>query len=181
VLAIFDGSSQLQLDEVWRSVGAWADGHAIEPHALDAHLRTPVPFDAWADDDGTMARAHPANELRALDGVLPGYGLDALATAAAELGKLACDLRRAPQAIRFRVSDAAARLFGLACLAEAAARTKRPLLADALAARIADTAPILASALIEVATALDAPRPVLDLLGLTAGGSARAEACFLAM
>jgi alkylation response protein AidB-like acyl-CoA dehydrogenase len=179
VLAIFDGSSQLQLDEIWRRVWTWADVSSLEPGALDAHVRTPVEFDALGEDDGGLDRAHPASELTMLDRSLPSMGLATLGAASQELGVLARGLRGSPQAIRFRVSDAATRLFGVAALAEATARIGSELLHHALALRAAEAAPHVAAALVEVGAALQAPRTALvpDLLALAVGRSDRAASC----
>jgi alkylation response protein AidB-like acyl-CoA dehydrogenase len=179
VLAIFDGSSQLQLDEVWRRVWTWGDVASLERGALDAHLRRPVEFDALGEDDGAIDGAHPASELTMLHRALPGRGLATLAAAAQELGVLARGLRGAPQAIRFCVSDVAARLFGVAALAEATSRVRSELLHDALAVRVADAAPHVAVGLVEVGAALQAPRTALvpDLLALAVGHSSHAASC----
>jgi hypothetical protein len=179
VLAIFDGSSQLQLDEIWRNVWTWADIAPLEPFALHAHLHQPVAFDAEGEDDGTLARSHPASELTTLERVVPDMGLRILGAAAQELGTLARGLRHAPQAIRFRVSDAAARLFGVSALAEATARCGGELLPAALALRIDEAAPLVTSALLEVGAALGATPTALgaDLLELAANRSTHARAC----
>ncbi len=163
VLAIFDGSSQLQLDEIWRTVAKWTQvpAFAWEP------LRIAVPFDAHGEDDGTIARATPAATLHAAAAALGGEGLGALAQAAVDLARLASDLRGAPQAIRFRTSDAAARLFGIASLAESAVHVEGDLSRAALDARAAEVGPWLAGALVEIAQGAGADPPETKaLLGL---------------
>jgi alkylation response protein AidB-like acyl-CoA dehydrogenase len=168
VLAIFDGSSQLQLDEIWRSVGAWGG----DPADAWDHLRVRVPFSAHGEDDGAIARASPPATLAAASASLGDPSLALLARAAMELATSARSLRSAPQPIRFRTSDAAARLFGVASLAEAAARTRSPLLALALASRIAELGPWLAGALVEIGAAVSAaPSVAGELVGLAAHAS----------
>ena len=97
VLAIFDGSSPLQQDELWRHALAWKDGSPPPLHHGG-------PFDAWAEDDAVRAMAPP--------GMLAGPWK----AAADAVRSRARESRRAPQDVRFRLSEAAAWLHGLAAL-----------------------------------------------------------------
>jgi hypothetical protein len=156
VLAIFDGSSQLQLDELWRHAARWrADGTTTEGAiVLGQSLRDArgTPFDARREDsDGELDRASPPALLHALDGVIASVGLTTLGRAACTIADAAREGRALGQALRFRVSSAAASLYALAALAEATALSderSRQALRAALAIRVADLAPRLAATLI---------------------------------
>lgn len=169
VLAIFDGSSQLQLDEIWRSVASWSGA------PLDAweHLRARAPFDAHREDDGTIARASPPAVLAAASAALEDEALALVASAALELAALASDLRGAAQPLRFVASDAAARLFGIASLAEASVHVEGELARAALRSRLAELGPWLGGALVELSAGLGAPPPesTPELLVLARGAS----------
>lgn len=159
VLAIFDGSSQLQLDEVWRYAARWrTDGAMTSNDALDlartlrdhAH----VPFDAKREDgSGELDRASPHNLLHALDDAIPGAGLATFASAARLVAEAARDGRTLGQAIRFRVSSSAASLYAIAALAEATALAEGETyetLAALLAIRTSEHAPRIAAALVAI-------------------------------
>lgn len=172
VLAIFDGSSQLQLDEIWRTVARWTD----EPAFAWDHLRASVPFDAHGEDDGTIARATPAATLRAAAAILCDEPLGAIAQGAVDLAVLAGDLRGASQGVRFRTSEAASRLFGLAALAEACVHHDGELVRAALRARAADLGPWLAGALVAIAQGVGASPPeTAGLVALAAGAAEHEE------
>jgi alkylation response protein AidB-like acyl-CoA dehydrogenase len=178
VLAIFDGSSQLQLDESWRAVGGWTS----DPVDAWDHLRAPAPFDAHGEDDGTIARANPAAVLAMAAARLDDAGVRVLACGAMELVDIARVLRGAPQSVRFRVSDAAARLFGVASLAEAAIRGG-DLAKAAMSVRGAELGPRLAEAIIATSHALGRSRPAVvhDLVALAANVSEGELRCFAAL
>jgi alkylation response protein AidB-like acyl-CoA dehydrogenase len=158
VFAIFDGSSQLQLDELWRYAGRWVSEATLSPAdalGLGRSLRDPrhVPFEASREDTaGELERAAPDALLRALDEVVPGVGLATLADAASVLALAAREGRAFGQALRFRISGGAARLFALAALAEATALAEggdsRSALHSTLALRIATVAPEVAATLV---------------------------------
>jgi alkylation response protein AidB-like acyl-CoA dehydrogenase len=164
LLAIFDGSSQLQLDELWRYAARWRGEGALtasDAVSLGARLRdpAPVPFVAAVEDtQGELDRAAPSEVLGALDAVIPGAGLAILARAGTDIAEVARGARKLSQAARFRVSGAAATLHGLAALAEAAALADaddaRTGLRAALAIRTIDAAPRLAAALATLGPAI---------------------------
>lgn len=172
VLAIFDGSSQLQLDEIWRAVARWTDA----PLSAWEHLRAEVPFDAHGEDDGTIARATPAATLRAAAAAWSDEPAAVLAQAAKDLAALAGDLRGAPQPVRFRTSDAAARLFGVASLAEQAVHTGSALARAAFRSRAAELGPWLAGALVEIAHGVGASPPATGPLVALAAAAAEHDA-----
>jgi len=160
VLAIFDGSSQLQLDELWRYVARWRLEGAMT--AADALARgralrddVGVTFDATREDaSAELDRASPHELLHALDAVVPDAGLATLAGAARLVAAAAQEGRALGQATRFRVSSAAADLYAIAALAEVTAlahATSRDALASALALRVSDLAPSMAATLIALA------------------------------
>jgi alkylation response protein AidB-like acyl-CoA dehydrogenase len=157
VFAIFDGSSQLQLDELWRHAGQWPTDATLAAAAaltLGRSLRDPrhVPFDASREDTtGELDRATPGALLRALDETLPGVGLGTLADVAGVVALAARDGRSFGQALRFRISEATASLFAIASLAEATALAEgatRAAVEAALARRVSTVAPALAATLV---------------------------------
>jgi alkylation response protein AidB-like acyl-CoA dehydrogenase len=159
VFAIFDGSSQLQLDELWRYAGRWpmdATLTATEALALARSLRDPrhVPFDATREDTmGELDRATPGALLGALDETMPGVGLARLADVAGVVALAARDGRSLGQAFRFRISAATASLYAIASLAEATALAEgesRIALDAALAHRVSTVAPSLAAILVGI-------------------------------
>ncbi|MCB9537902.1 MAG: acyl-CoA dehydrogenase [Myxococcales bacterium] len=117
IFGIFDGSSQLQLDELWRYARRWPEA-AVDPRAARAALRAPVDdFDPWAEDtDGVLTAASPSALLATLSAgrppLAPFAALARQATAAARAAP--------PQPLRFAVSEAAAWCHALAALADAA-------------------------------------------------------------
>ncbi len=92
ILAIFDGSSQLQKDELWRHAATWRPA-----------LEEPSPvgiFDPWREDPEVTA-------LCPLSLGVPG---------AAEVHEAARGARGESVAVRFAISEAAASLYALAAL-----------------------------------------------------------------
>ncbi len=164
VLAIFDGSSQLQLDELWRHASGWAvDATDEQLRADSAELwdRERVrPFTSDADDGGLVARLSPPS-------VLARFGGEALAPVAAAARKLvdfARVLRGQPQEIRFFVSEAAGWLAALAALVEVRENARREGRAEAASVLdacvglcAAHAAPLLAMRLTELAFVFGQP------------------------
>lgn len=170
VLAIFDGSSQLQLAELWRHVAAWREPGAVSPEeaiALARELADPAPalvapFDVLRDDQGQIARLSPPAMLHALNACEPELRLGPWPEAAGLLARMAANLRGAPQDVQFRLSEVAAPFYGVVGLAEAIAlaradgRTndgeveRRRALLGALRLHLAESAAPLAAALIEL-------------------------------
>jgi hypothetical protein len=157
VFAIFDGSSQLQLDELWRYAARWRlDGAVAAEEVWKAGraLREPAhcPFDANKEDDsGALDRVSPPAILGALNDAASGAALGVLAEAAQVVGRVAQGARSSGQATRFRISSGAASLYALAALAEAASLAEgdaRDALRAALAVRISELAPRLAATLV---------------------------------
>lgn len=129
IFGIFDGSSQLQLDELWRYARRWSDAE-IDPRAARAALRAPIDdFDPWAEDaGGALTAASPIALLAAHAADRP-----ALAPFAALAHQVAAAARTAPpQPLRFAVSEAAAWCHAIAALADAADAAGDPLLDAAL-------------------------------------------------
>jgi hypothetical protein len=156
VLAIFDGSSQLQLDELWRHAGGWRDGgSASEVREALATLHAPDrrPFAADADDGDVLARTSPPSVLAALG----GEALAPFAEAARAVTTAARALRGRPQGERFRASELAAMLAALSATLEARERTESDVVDAALALYAADAAPALAAGLVELGAALALP------------------------
>lgn len=159
VLAIFDGSSQLQLDELWRHAAMWDDARgdiAADRRAIwDERAR---PFTVEAEDNGLLARLSPP-------AVLADAGVPApLADAARAVTRAARAGRGRPQEARFRASEAAGWIAGLAALAEALGearargRTHDAQLLDAcLGVALAEGAPIVGARLVELGQAFDDP------------------------
>lgn len=183
VLAIFDGSSQLQLDELWRYAGSWPDASPSEAAVRDAARAlfdaTRVPFDVRAPSDGDALRlVAPTSVLSATSRWLRPLG-----RAAAHVRERAGASRRATQREKFAVSRAAAELFTLSAISVCRAATDDDVARDVLGAALDEAAakagPRLASALLEIdgarvdASVLDLAR---DLVGLAAlGPDARAR------
>jgi alkylation response protein AidB-like acyl-CoA dehydrogenase len=180
VLAIFDGSSQLQLDELWRHAAAWrAPGSLSCARAIEILTRLraapPTPFDPHADDAGAAAETTPTAILAASTLELA----EPFSAAAAIVRDAARSARRATQTFRFRVSDAAARLWTIASMVEALSMAAddiaKRVLSSALSLYAIETAAPLAAAIVELA-----PRETaitLALLGLNAHASkARGDA-----
>ncbi len=94
ILAIFDGSSQLQKDELWRHAATW--------RAELAEATEPAPFDPWRDDDAVTALSPRT------------IGVEGAET----IREAARGARGRPVAERFAISEAAAALYGLAALEE---------------------------------------------------------------
>ena len=163
VFAIFDGSSQLQLDELWRYAARWpleATMDEAEARERIAEIRKPAPcpFDASTEDrDGILDRTSPPLLLRALAPALPGLDLDVLADSARLIARAAREGRTLGQSLRFRVSAAAASLYALSALVEStAAAGSAPALRSALAVRLAEFAPRLATTLLALEPTLGA-------------------------
>lgn len=182
ILGIFDGSSQLQLDELWRHARAWpaeADDDPLEVaravYERGVYARTNLyppttGFDPWATDErAARASAAPA--------VLGALGHETLAEAARRVVHCARHARGASQHQRFRVSEAAARLQALATLAEAVALSGDATLSRALDLSVAEGAPALAGLL----TALGESGAAGDQLALAAGTDAAVDALWEAM
>jgi hypothetical protein len=160
VLAIFDGSSQLQLDELWRHAAAWrAAGSLSRPRALEVLTRlraaTTGPFEPHADDAGETAETTPPAVLAAFAADVDAVELAPFATAATIVRDAAGAARQATQSVRFRVSDAAARLWTVAALVEALVTAPddaaRRVLASTLALYAVETATPLAATVVELA------------------------------
>jgi alkylation response protein AidB-like acyl-CoA dehydrogenase len=188
VLAIVDGSSQLQLDELWRHAATWrACGTLTRSRAHDilALLRTAPtgPFDPHADDAGETAESTPPAVLSAFSGDVAAIDLAPFAAAAALVAEAAGASRRAPQSIRFRVSDAAARLWAIAAMVEALVMASddsaRGVVSSALSLYAADTAAPLASAVLELAPR--ASETALALLRASTNGAAACDAAYDAL
>jgi alkylation response protein AidB-like acyl-CoA dehydrogenase len=187
VLAIFDGSSQLQLDELWRSVGAWRRSGSLDfsrAKEITQALRAPSdePFDAHRDDAGALTATTPPALFAALHAHDASLGLGPFSIAADALAELAGRLRGAPQEIQFRVSEIGAWLHGIGALAEACASAEvgaRPSIEGALALVLAESAASIAGAIVEIDAALDAkiafdPSSLLTTAATTHTATARA-------
>jgi alkylation response protein AidB-like acyl-CoA dehydrogenase len=160
VFAIFDGSSQLQLDELWRYAITWPEPGSLGKGAALAWLRAlrgpgPARFDPGATDGGELRAASPPAMLHALADEIPEVPLGLLAEAAGALGGCGAGIREAPQEVKFVYALAAARLYTITALAEAAALAGegRGVLVAALAAFLADDCGPLAASLAELAGA----------------------------
>lgn len=160
VLAIFDGSSQLQLDELWRHAAAWRPHGSLTEDRARAVLRMlaePVRtgLDAHGDDAGEVAATTPPAMLGALAASTREIDLAPIAVAAEAIRGAATRLRTAPQQARFAVSDAAARVVAIAAIAEARAMASTPeqgaALGAALALWVAEQSAPLAASLVEIA------------------------------
>ena len=184
-LAVFDGSSQLQLDELWRHAAAWRPSGSLTEERARAVLRTlaepeVLAFDPHGDDTGEVASTTPCAMLGALAPLAPELGLAPIARLAACVSEAAGRMRGAPQEARFRVSDAAAKIYAIASLAEshAAARDERArrAIGAALALYLADTAGSLAATLIALAP--DRGHDALAVLRASADSAPRVEAAY---
>jgi alkylation response protein AidB-like acyl-CoA dehydrogenase len=162
VLAVFDGSSQLQLDELWRHAASWKGAGSLSgERALsllrDFALPPRTPFEPGRDDAGESAATTPAAMLAAIGSLAPKLGLAPFAVAARLVSEAAGGARRMTQATRFRISDAAARLWAASALAEAYVLAEtvpaREAISGALLLYLVDLAGPLASALVEIAPA----------------------------
>jgi hypothetical protein len=160
VLAVFDGSSQLQLDELWRHAAAWREAGSLTAETALSVLHglaapPPAPFDPGRDDEGQSAATTPAAMLSAIDALAPELGLGPFAAAATVVREAAGAARRSSQPTRFRISDAAARLWAASALAEgcvlAEREEERGPLASALSLYLVELAGPLAAALVELA------------------------------
>jgi hypothetical protein len=124
ILAIFDGTSQLQLDELWRAIGTSpTSAHGKRVKDAWQAIVEPAPIDLGDNGRAELVAAHrPTVVLSALaqDG-MPELAPFARTTRALEVA--AASARRWPQARRFALSEAIASLFGLAALAQATARS----------------------------------------------------------
>ncbi|MCB9631006.1 MAG: acyl-CoA dehydrogenase family protein [Sandaracinus sp.] len=131
VLAIFDGSSQLQQDELWRHALVWPD--VAEVTALRGPTPLTAPTDPWAEHTSVSALA-PTTLLAE----------GPWRTVALALREAAGGARRAPQDRRFAVSECAAWLYGLGALTWLAGadttvvRHARALVATELAGTLAE-------------------------------------------
>ncbi len=179
VLAIFDGSSQLQLDELWRHAGQWSDA---EPTRKDLDVlwdERRRAFTSDLDDHGLVARLNPQATLHAF----ARHDLGPVVDAAQSVGEAARSLRGMPQEIRFRASEAVAWVQGLATLVEARENARRTraedaaLLHAALSVAVADVAPLIGARLVELATSLGRPKIGTSAKNLVAlaGSSIEAE------
>lgn len=156
VLAIFDGSSQLQLDELWRHAGGWRDGaSADDVRAALSRLHDPArrPFVADAEDGGVLATTSPPAVLAALG----GDAFAPFAEAARAVTSAARALRGRPQGDRFRASELAGELAALSATLEARDRTGSDAVDAALRLYAASIAPSVAAGLVELGGALDLP------------------------
>jgi hypothetical protein len=160
VLAVFDGSSQLQLDELWRHAGAWKEPGALTTERALILLREleappPATFDPGRDDEGQSAATTPAAMLSAIHALAPELGLGPFAAAASVVREAAGAARRSSQPTRFRLSDAAARLWAASALAEAYVLGERDEMHSSLGAALSlylvELAGPLAAALVELA------------------------------
>lgn len=157
VLAIFDGSSQLQLDELWRHAAAWKDAaldvEAVRGPAARVWSSERRPFVAEGDDAGGLAATSPPVVLSTLG----GEALAPFADAARVVAEHARGLRGQPQERRFRVSELAAPLAALAAvvLAARAGSGDAAALEAALAWYAASISGDLAAGLVELATDAD--------------------------
>ncbi len=138
ILGIFDGSSQLMLDELWRHVRTWPT--TLCPPGRDPYAAVEG-FDPWAVD---VAAGRAATPPARLDGPL--------GDAARRLVARAREARDSPQRVRFQISEAAAWLYGITALQDAARRGGE-VEGAALRQAVADGAPALAGGL----TALGEP------------------------
>ena len=120
ILAIFDGSSQLQLDELWRSVSTWSgDDRAAEAYA---RCREAAPMDLGDNGaDDRVAGWTPLAILSAVANDVPW--LRPFAECSRVLAEASRNARAWSQGKRFLLSEAAATLAGMAALAEAAAQS----------------------------------------------------------
>jgi alkylation response protein AidB-like acyl-CoA dehydrogenase len=160
VLAVFDGSSQLQLDELWRHAAAWKEPGTLTAEKARSLLHelaspAPAPFDPGRDDEGQNAATTPAAMLSAIDALAPELGLGPFAVAAAIVREAAGAARRGSQLTRFRISDVTARLWAAAALAEACVLAQheaaRSPLASALSLYLVEIAGLVATSLVELA------------------------------
>lgn len=121
VFAIFDGSSQLQLDELWRHAGTWGEASgAVDVAVADLYQEARRPFVADADDGGLLDRTSPPLVIAALG----GDSLSPLAEAARAVHATAGALRGAPQSLRFRASELVALLYAVSATLEARERAR---------------------------------------------------------
>ncbi len=166
LLPIFDGSSQLQLDELWRVTSAWRRASTrAEPAAL------------WSSAHGDLRGAH--DDARVQQNNVPALLADEplLAELAAWLGAHAGRLRGLGQAQKFEVSELVAALHTYAAVraAMAVAPDRAPLEA-ALAAVLAEDAPMLAASLLALAASSQDEALAARLLQLGARKVAAREA-----
>jgi hypothetical protein len=123
---------------------------------------TSTPFDAHREDAGELSESTPAAMLGALARIDPGLGLLPFANAADAVARLAGHLRRAHQQLQFRLSETAARLYGITALAESciiAHASARPILDAALALTLAREAGPIACGVAEVAAGVGVDDP----------------------
>ncbi len=162
VLAIFDGSSQLQLDELYRHAASWAPPGTLSPEeatSLGKALREPsARFDADAEDRaGLLARTGPAALLGAHEAHLAGAPLPRIAELVAMAAR---EARGHGQPVKHRVSELVAELQGIASLLDALSLSdgdaKEPLDA-ALALVLATRGARMAETLVILGRAMDSP------------------------
>ena len=187
-LAIFDGSSQLQKDELWRHAAAWRAAGTLTKEDADAVLRTlgeneQSAFNPYGDDEGEVSATSPCAMLAVLASSTPELELAPIASLATYVRDAAARMRGAPQEQRFRVSDAAATIYAVTALAEAYVLADgdiaRPAIRAALALYLADTAGSLAAALVAIAPARS--DDALALLRPSADSAPRADAAYRAL
>lgn len=181
VLAIFDGSSQLQLDELFRYAAAWgeADGALVTDAARALFDAAPVRFDAAATDaGGLLAAIAPPSALAAL-----GERASPLVRAAERIREHAGGARRAAQETKFAISRGAGELYALSALALCRLASDRAdahaLLDASLDHATARAAPPLARSLVELAGPEPSPEVLdlaRDLVALAVRGPAAREA-----
>ena len=158
VLAIFDGSSELMRDELWRHAARWPAPDADEAGDWLPWLRAgrgerPARFDAHADDGGALRRASPSATLRHLAARLPELSLSPWVSAAERLQAVAGDARGEDDLYRFTLSDAVAEVSAVASCAEAlvlAEPEARRIGGVALSAHLCARAPALARDLVRL-------------------------------
>lgn len=141
LFAIFDGSSFLQKDEIWRGMISWPSGRTGGVQRYHELRRDTCSFQPWSEDESLLAMYTPPALLQDLHASLPALGLDAAADFAQLLAGVVRDLRRAPQSLRFLASELVADLYGLSASALAVATTspeQAALLLPALRLRFAE-------------------------------------------
>lgn len=121
VHAVFDGSTPLQREELWRSLITWRAPGTLSAAAFrerfDA-LTAPAPsFDAYRDDSELAEAMTPPALLAIAADLLGEPMLESLASAAMTLSASAPSLRRASSEAKHAASDAAGALYALSALA----------------------------------------------------------------
>ncbi|MFO0662789.1 MAG: acyl-CoA dehydrogenase family protein [Polyangiaceae bacterium] len=121
VYGVFDGSTPLQKEELWRSLIAWRTPGSLSVEAFRermAALTAPSPtFDAYRDDSELCESMTPPAVLSAAGEMLSIPSLGWLGSVAAALIEVAPVLRRAPAAAKHAASEAAGSLYSLSAFA----------------------------------------------------------------